>query len=161
MGKTKVTKSKADLIREYDAQWPGSSATDVGAALGMTPNYVSLIRRLDRKRNGNAPKTRQKARRGTNGGEVGGRQGSGEKTAQKPDLALEVQVGGDHYKRMAIQPAVFSEANKLSFLEGCVVKRICRWRAKDGLRDLEKAKHEIDLLIQMEQERLAKEGAQG
>ena len=62
---------------------------------------------------------------------------------------FDLQVGGDHYKGMAIQPAEFIEKNKLSFLEGCVIKRICRWRRKNGFEDLEKAKHEIDMLIQL------------
>jgi hypothetical protein len=63
--------------------------------------------------------------------------------------AFAVQEGGDHYKDFAIQPAEFNERNKLTFLEGCVVKRICRHKRKGGKQDLLKAKHEIDLLIQM------------
>jgi len=63
---------------------------------------------------------------------------------------LEVQVGGSHYREMKIQPVEFIHANGLGFLEGCIVKRICRWRAKDGVRDLEKIKHEVDLLIALE-----------
>jgi len=62
--------------------------------------------------------------------------------------ALDVQVGGDHYKGMAIQPVEFITRNKLTFLEGCVIKRMCRHAAKNGIEDLRKAKHEIDLLIQ-------------
>lgn len=62
--------------------------------------------------------------------------------------ASSLQVGGTHYKDMVIQPAEFIEANALSFLEGCVIKRICRWRVAKGIEDLEKAKHEIDLLIE-------------
>jgi hypothetical protein len=64
--------------------------------------------------------------------------------------ALQVQEGGSHYKEMKIQPVEFITANKLTFLEGCVVKRICRHRRKNGIEDLLKAKHEIDLLIQLE-----------
>jgi hypothetical protein len=64
--------------------------------------------------------------------------------------ALQTQEGGSHYKEMAIQPVEFITANKLTFLEGCVVKRICRHRRKNGIEDLLKAKHEIDLLIQLE-----------
>ena len=66
------------------------------------------------------------------------------------DDPLEVQIGGDHYKSMAIQPVEFIEKNNLTFLEGCIIKRICRHRHKGLIRDLEKAKHEIDLLIEME-----------
>lgn len=65
------------------------------------------------------------------------------------ESALDIQVGGAHYKTMAIQPVTFIEANHLSFLEGSIVKRICRWRTKDGLKDLEKIKHEVDLLIEL------------
>lgn len=56
------------------------------------------------------------------------------------------QVGGNHYKSLRIQPAEFSEKNGLSFLEGCVVKRICRHESKDGIEDLKKAIHEIRLI---------------
>ena len=67
-----------------------------------------------------------------------------------PASALNIQVAGRHYKDMAIQPVEFIHANKLGFLEGCIVKRICRWRSKDGIQDLEKIKHEVDLLIELE-----------
>jgi len=65
--------------------------------------------------------------------------------------ALDTQCGGSHYKDMVIQPVEFIHANKLPFLEGCIVKRICRWRNKDGIQDLMKIKHEVDLLIQLEE----------
>jgi Protein of unknwon function (DUF3310). len=64
---------------------------------------------------------------------------------------LDIQVGGQHYKNKAIQPVEYSAANNLNFLEGCIVKRITRWRDKGkGFEDLEKIKHEVDLLIEME-----------
>lgn len=64
--------------------------------------------------------------------------------------ALDTQVGGTHYKSKGIQPVEYIHANRLSFLEGCIVKRITRWRDKNGLEDLLKIKHEIDLLIELE-----------
>lgn len=64
--------------------------------------------------------------------------------------ALGVQIGGQHYKSKRIQPVEYIAANNLNFLEGCIVKRITRWRDKNGLEDLEKIKHEVDLLIEME-----------
>ena len=66
------------------------------------------------------------------------------------DNPLDKQIGGGHYKGKAIQPVQYISANNLSFLEGCIVKRITRWRDKNGLEDLEKIKHEVDLLIAME-----------
>ena len=64
--------------------------------------------------------------------------------------ALDTQEGGGHYKGMAIQPAVFIHKNGIGFLEGCIIKRACRWRAKGGRQDLEKIIHEAKLLIELE-----------
>lgn len=60
------------------------------------------------------------------------------------------QVGGSHYKDKAIQPIEYIHANKMDFCSGNVVKYITRWREKNGVADLEKAKHYIELLIELE-----------
>lgn len=70
--------------------------------------------------------------------------------SEKP---MDVQIGGDHYKKTKIQPVEYIHANGLNFLEGCIVKRITRWRDKPSssrFEDLLKIKHEVDLLIDME-----------
>ena len=70
-----------------------------------------------------------------------------------PDLkttALDVQVAGDHYKKLAIQPVEYIHANKIGYFEGNVIKYVTRWRSKNGIKDLEKAKHYIELLIELE-----------
>ena len=64
--------------------------------------------------------------------------------------ALEVQVGGGHYKDLPIQPVEYIYANALGYFEGNVVKYVSRWRKKNGIADLEKAKHYIELLIELE-----------
>lgn len=64
--------------------------------------------------------------------------------------ALETQVGGDHYKDMAIQPMEYSMANKLDACQHTAIKYITRFREKGGIQDLEKAKHVIDMLIEFE-----------
>ena len=63
---------------------------------------------------------------------------------------LDSQIGGTHYKDFAIQPIEFIHKNKISFAAGNVIKYVCRYAAKDGVKDLEKARHYIDMLIQME-----------
>ena len=64
--------------------------------------------------------------------------------------ALDEQVDGDHYKNYEIQPVEFITRNNLGFLEGCVIKRMCRYKKKGTpIEDLRKAKHEIDLLIHL------------
>ncbi|MBU0593330.1 MAG: DUF3310 domain-containing protein [Gammaproteobacteria bacterium] len=60
------------------------------------------------------------------------------------------QVGGDHYKNMTIQPVEYIHANGIAFCEGCVIKYVSRWRSKNGIADLKKARHFLDLLIQLE-----------
>jgi hypothetical protein len=64
--------------------------------------------------------------------------------------ALDVQTGGNHYKDMKIQPVEFIHANSIPYLEGNVIKYICRHRGKNGIEDLKKARHYIDLLIELE-----------
>lgn len=64
--------------------------------------------------------------------------------------ALNTQVSGDHYKSLKIQPIEFIHANGIPFAEGSVIKYVTRWRAKGGIADLEKAKHFIELLIELE-----------
>lgn len=63
---------------------------------------------------------------------------------------LDVQVGGSHYKDLKIQPIEYIHANGLGFAEGSVIKYVTRWRNKNGIKDLEKARHFIDLLIELE-----------
>ena len=57
------------------------------------------------------------------------------------------QVGGTHYKDMKIQPAQFINENNLPFAEGNAIKYICRHQHKGEVKDLEKAKHYIDMII--------------
>ena len=63
---------------------------------------------------------------------------------------MDVQVAGSHYKNMKIQPVEYIHANGLGYFEGNVVKYVSRWRSKNGVKDLEKAKHYIDLLIELD-----------
>ncbi len=65
--------------------------------------------------------------------------------------ATETQIGGDHYRTCKIQPVEFIEANGLAFLEGCVVKRVTRHARAGGKgrQDIEKAIHELQLLLQL------------
>jgi hypothetical protein len=58
------------------------------------------------------------------------------------------QVGGSHYKHMAIQPIDFIVANDIPYREANVIKYIVRWRSKNGLEDLQKARHYINMLIE-------------
>ena len=63
---------------------------------------------------------------------------------------LATQVGGDHYSKLAIQPVEYINANHLTYLQGNVIKYVTRYKDKNGLQDLQKAKHYIDMLIELE-----------
>lgn len=69
------------------------------------------------------------------------------------DDPLTIQIGGDHYSKLKIQPIEYIHANGIPFAEGSVIKYITRWRDKNGLADLQKARHFIDLLIKLEAEK--------
>lgn len=66
------------------------------------------------------------------------------------ESALATQEGGNHYKQLKIQPVEYIHANNIGYFEGCVIKYVTRWRNKNGLEDLRKARHFIDLLIELE-----------
>lgn len=71
---------------------------------------------------------------------------------ERPEYAaaLTTQVGGNHYKDMPIQPVEYIHKNGIGYFEGCVIKYVSRWRKKNGVEDLKKARHFLDLLIEFE-----------
>lgn len=64
---------------------------------------------------------------------------------------LDIQIGGNHYKNFKIQPIEYVHANNLGYCESNVIKYISRWKFKNGIEDLKKAKHYIELLIKLEE----------
>jgi hypothetical protein len=71
-----------------------------------------------------------------------------ELTFEEHNKAKDLQVGGTHYKDMAIQPIEFIMKNGLGFCEANVIKYICRYQSKNKAEDLLKAKHYIDLILE-------------
>lgn len=69
---------------------------------------------------------------------------------EKPTNPLDIQVAGDHYKKWKIQPIEFIHANNIPAIEANIIKYTCRWRDKGGIKDLNKIKHYVDLLIKLE-----------
>lgn len=67
-----------------------------------------------------------------------------------PKSAMDIQIGGNHYKKMKIQPMEYSMANNLDAMQHTIIKYVSRFRDKNGIEDLEKAKHTIDMLIDWE-----------
>ena len=149
--------TKAQRIRDYIASHPDKSVKQISSALRVIPAYVYKIKSelkpivqvpqpalYEKHINGIYELTKAATPVFPTGAYE-------EPVAAIPKpAALDVQVGGAHYKNKRIQPVEFSYANNLNGLEASIVKRITRWRDKDGFQDLEKIKHEIDLLIELE-----------
>jgi uncharacterized protein DUF3310 len=75
---------------------------------------------------------------------------SGDQVVSEAGSALDVQISGNHYKQFVIQPIQFIYMNKLDFLQGNIIKYTCRYKNKNGIEDLKKVKHYVDLLIELE-----------
>lgn len=64
--------------------------------------------------------------------------------------ALETQISGSHYKKLAIQPIEYTVANGLGFIEGNIIKYITRHKDKNGADDIRKIIHYCQLLLELE-----------
>lgn len=71
---------------------------------------------------------------------------------KEPTRASDDQIGGTHYKFMAIQPMEFAMANKLDYATANVIKYVvrCKGGREQRVSDLQKAIHCIQLLAQHE-----------
>ncbi|AUR87717.1 protein of unknown function DUF3310 [Vibrio phage 1.103.O._10N.261.52.F2] len=65
------------------------------------------------------------------------------------EAATDRQIGGDHYKSLKIQPIEYIDANNMPYLEGNVVKYVTRHASKNGVQDIDKAIHYLELIKQM------------
>ena len=61
------------------------------------------------------------------------------------EKATNKQIGGNHYKSFTIPPIEFISKNNLSFIQGCIIKYICRFDKKNGVEDLDKIIHYCEL----------------
>jgi hypothetical protein len=64
--------------------------------------------------------------------------------------SLDEQIGGDHYQTYTIQPIEFLYRNNVPFIEGNIIKYVLRHKNKNGVEDLKKARHYVDMLIELE-----------
>ena len=67
----------------------------------------------------------------------------------KEKSALDEQVGGDHYRKLGIQPIELIRDINANFFQGNVIKYITRYKDKNGIKDLEKARHYLELMREL------------
>jgi len=60
----------------------------------------------------------------------------------------DIQIGGNHYKDMKIQPIDYIVENEIPYREANIIKYVSRHKAKNGIEDLRKARHYLDMLIE-------------
>lgn len=68
---------------------------------------------------------------------------------RRHSAANATQIGGTHYKACAIEPWDFAAANHMDGFQHAIVKYVTRWRGKDGVQALHKAKHYLDKYIEL------------
>lgn len=71
-------------------------------------------------------------------------------SAQDKVNPLDVQVAGDHYKSLGIQPVEYIHVNSLDYFQGNVVKYVTRHKSKNGADDLRKAIHYCQLALKLQ-----------
>ena len=68
-------------------------------------------------------------------------------------LLLEIRmISPQHYEQFEIEPVEFITQNRLNYLQGNIIKYILRYKQKNGIEDLEKAKTYLEYLINFEKE---------
>ena len=65
---------------------------------------------------------------------------------------LNKQIGGDHYKKMKIQPRAFIEANEIKHGEASAIEYIVRHENKNGAQDIMKAIENLQLVLKFRYE---------
>ena len=73
--------------------------------------------------------------------------------------ADDIQVGGNHYKTLAVQPWAAMEAWMtpeafMGFLRGNAIKYLARCDQKGGMEDLRKAQHYVTKLIEVSERQI-------
>ena len=71
------------------------------------------------------------------------------KSSSEKFKALDDQVGGEHYKKMAIQPIEYIVKNGIGYCEGNIIKYVTRHHQKGGPEDIEKVIHYCNLLLEL------------
>jgi len=131
-------KSKSQKVREYFTKNPLATPKEVGAKFKVAMPIVYKIRKEV------MPVVQEE-----NAKEI---------VLAKPFVpstkADDLQVGGDHYKNMGVQPWKAMESwmtpeQFAGFLRGNAIKYLARCDAKGGLDDVKKARHYIDKLIEI------------
>ena len=126
-GRAPVLRQK---VEAYMAKHPNAKAAEIAKAVGCKPGYVYTLRAATKKKAAPAP-------------------------VAEPELkkANELQVGGEHYRSMAVQPwdalsAWLTPEEFRGYQKGVAIAYLARERKKGGTQDIEKAMHHLMKLVE-------------
>jgi len=134
--KTK-TRGRKPVVREkveaYMAKHPNAKPAEIAKACGCNANYVYSMRNRDKKATKNLKPVL-----------------SGPVEIKK---ANELQVGGEHYRSMTVQPwdaleAWLTPEEFRGYQKGVAIAYLARERKKGGTQDIEKAMHHLMKLVE-------------
>lgn len=140
-------KSKSQKVREYFRKHPLATPKEVGAKFKVAMPMVYKIRKeehADFIERSNAEHVNSQITDAV--------------TQSKPfvpsNKADDLQIGGDHYKNMGVQPWKAMESwmtpeEFRGFLKGNAIKYLARSNAKGGATDVRKAGHYIEKLTEV------------
>lgn len=137
--------TKADKIRRYLAK--GMKPSEIVKKLDCYASEVYRVKSLMRREKANLIKEprgvpQRNVFRATRRGPV---------AVQEPSKVNDIQVGGDHYKKYGdLQPWDIWTLWNLNPFQAAILKYVVRYRDKEGVKDLEKARHFLDKLIEVE-----------
>ena len=69
---------------------------------------------------------------------------------------LKRQVGGNHYQSKGVQHVQFCQVNRIPWAESCALKYLTRHRRKNGLQDVEKARHYVEFVVALDYDKEGK-----
>lgn len=136
-----MKKSKSMKVAEYFLKYPNAVPKVVGTKFKVAMPQVYGIRK--------------RVLSGSMLGEIVNPQITDAVTQFKPsNKADDLQIGGDHYKNMGVQPWKAMESwltpeQFAGFLRGNAIKYLARCDVKGGLDDIKKARHYIDKLVEV------------
>ena len=139
-------------IEAYVVEHPNAKALEVAKACGCTMNYAHTVRAAMKKK-AKGTESVLKVVKDTKSPI------SGPVELKK---ANELQVGGEHYRSMAVQPwdaleAWLTPEEFRGYQKGVAIAYLARERKKGGTQDIEKAMHHLMKLVESD----ASEGARG
>ena len=130
-----------DRVEAYMAKHPEAKVAEVAKACGCKPAYVYVIKANAKKAKATKPVLKVvKDTKSPISGPV-------------PKKANELQVGGEHYRSMAVQPwdaleAWLTPEEFRGYQKGTAISYLARERSKGGDIDIEKATHHLMKLLE-------------